>query len=158
MTGRLSAWLRSRSPRERALLAAAGALALLILGWAIVVVPFRDSLAASRTLHEANVSALALARAEAAARKAAPRPGPPLAAPIASVVAGTAAEAGFAEARVSPAGDGAARFTIGAARAQALLSWVGALEQRGIAVSSLRVEPNADRTVRAEILFQGGRP
>lgn len=158
MTARLSAWYRSRSPRERVLLAAALALALLILGWAIVAVPFRDSLAAARARHEASVGVLARARAEAEARRAAPQPGAPLGAPVATIVSGAAAEAGFAGAQVSPAGESGASFAIEAARAQALFAWIRALEQRGIAVSSLRVEPNADRTVRAAITFQGRRP
>ena len=90
----MNEWWQLRSARERTLLRVMAGLALLVLGWLLVVRPLADSLAGAKARHAAAVVALAeatgrheaLRRDDGAARV-------PL--PIDSLIAGSAGEAGF---------------------------------------------------------------
>jgi general secretion pathway protein M len=145
MRERFAFWWRARSPRERGLLAVMFALAALVVLWLLVVRPLSDALDAQKTRHAAAVVALSEARARTQGNAAA---GP--AGPVASLVGRTAAEAGFAGARVASEGPARSTVAIDAARPQALFTWLARLEQGGVVVTRLRAQANSDRTLAVE--------
>lgn len=150
-----SLWWRARSPREQRLLLVMLALAALVLGWLAVVQPLADALDGQKARHGAAVIALAEAKArDEAGRRTARRA--PVALPVDSLVGRSAAEAGFAGARIVSRGPARAGIAIDAARPQALFGWVARLEQEGLVVERLRAEANADRTLSAELAVRAG--
>jgi len=155
MSGGLILWWRGRTIREQRLLAVMAALAVLVLGWLLVVRPLGDALDSAKTRHGAAVVALGEARARAEARQRRPD-APPPALPIDGLIGQAAGEAGFTGARITAAGPARASVALDAARPQALFAWVAGLERRGLTVERLRAEANADRTVSAEIAFRAG--
>lgn len=155
MTENWLAWWSARSPREQRLLAVMGALIALILVWLLVVRPLAGALDAAKARHAAAVAALAEARARSpAARHAGPDRA---AAPVAARLRQSAAEAGFAAARIENAGPGQVSFAIDAARPPALFAWIAAIERSGIRVETLQARRNPDRTLRAEARFGRSR-
>jgi general secretion pathway protein M len=153
MSGGFSFWWRERSRREQLLLMVMAGLAALVIAWFLVVRPLSDRLDAAKTRYAAAAVMLGEARAREAQARAGAR-GPAVALPIDSLVAGTAAQAGFPSARVTPQGPAQASAAIDAARPQALFAWVLRLEQSGLAVERLRAQANSDRTLAAEIGFR----
>ncbi|MGE0179829.1 MAG: type II secretion system protein GspM [Sphingomonas sp.] len=145
-------WWRARSEREQRLLIVMAALALLVLGWLLVVRPLGDAFDRARERHGAAVVALAEARARTdpggGGRAAGP---PPL--PLDALVSRTAAEAGFSTARVTGGGAATARLTLDAARPQALFGWLARLEAQGVTIERLRARANPDRTIAVEAAF-----
>jgi general secretion pathway protein M len=144
-------WWSERSPRERRLLQVMFGLAVIVLGWLLVVRPLTDALDAAKTRHAAAVVALGEARARAAPGGA---PGAPAAGPADALVARTANEAGFTNARITSQGADRASVAVESARPQALFGWIARLEQSGLAVERLTTRINGDRTVAAEITFR----
>ena len=153
MTG-IAAWWRERSLREQRLLLVMSALLGLVLGWLLIVRPLSDALDSARQRHGAALIALAEARmrAEAAGRDRGRQPAVTL--PVDAMVGRTAAEAGFANARIAAQGPAAASFAIDAARPQAFFGWVAQLERQGLEVGSLRARANQDRTIAVEVAFR----
>jgi len=148
-------WWQARSARERRLLTIMGGLALLVLGWLLVVRPLGDRLEAAKARHGEAVVALAEARTRDEARRRAAGTGAVTAsAPIDSLLGQTAGEAGFTAARIAGQGPARATVAIDAARPQAFFGWVALLERRGLAVESLRARANPDRTLAAEVVFR----
>ena len=145
----MSMWWAERSRRERRLILVMLALAVVVLGWLMVVRPLSDALDAAKTRHAAATVALGEARARAA-QGAGPRAMAP-ALPIDSLIGRTATEAGFTGARIIGQGPMRASVAIDAARPQALFAWVLRLEQSGLVVERLRARANSDRTIAAEI-------
>ena len=144
-------WWQARSERERRLLIVMAALAALVLGWLLIVRPLGDALDRARQRHGAAVVALAEARARTdpgGGRAAGP---PPL--PLDALVSRTAAEAGFATARVTGGGPATARLTLDAARPQALFGWLARLEAQGVTIERLRARANPARTIAVEAAF-----
>lgn len=146
MTDNLLLWWQGRSPRERGLLAIMFVLFAVVLGWLMVVRPLSDGLDAARTRHDTAVVALAEARSRA--DTSGRRVSAPL--PIDSLIGRTAAEAGFAGARIAAQGPARASVTIDAARPQAAFGWLALLEGSGLVVERLHVQANSDRTLRVE--------
>lgn len=144
-------WWAERSPRERRLIQVMGGLALLVLGWLVVVRPLTDALDAAKTRHAAALTALGEARAR---RVPAATPTAPPAGPVDALVARTAGEAGFTTARITAQGPGRAMVALDAARPQALFGWVARLEQSGLVVERLTARPNSDRTLGAELTLR----
>ena len=157
MSARFLEWWRGRTQREQRLLAIMFGLAALVLAWLLVVRPLSDALDSARTRHGAAVLALAEARArEDSARLSAGRAPAEATLPIDAAIGRSAAEAGFAGARITGEGPRMASVAIDAARPQALFAWVARLEQSGLAVARLSASANGDRTVSAEIAFRAG--
>jgi len=148
MSDNFTFWWRARTARERALLLVMFGLMALLLGWLLVVRPLSDALDDAKTRHNAAVVALAEARARAQAGAVAGAAPSPL--PADSLIGRTAAEAGFAGARIAAQGPGRATIAIDAARPQALFAWVLRLEASGLAVERLRAQANSDRTLSVE--------
>jgi general secretion pathway protein M len=144
-------WWSERSLREQRLIQAMFGLALIVLGWLLVVRPLSDSLDAAKTRHAAAVVALGEARARTTPGAA---PGAPAAGPVDALVARTANEAGFTNARITSQGADRASVAVDAARPQVLFGWVARLEQSGLAVERLTARTNSDRTLAAEITFR----
>ena len=144
-------WWSERSRREQRLIQVMLGLALIVLGWLLVVRPLSDSLAAAKTRHEAAVVALGEARARTIPGAT---PGAPAAGPVDALVARTANEAGFTNARITSQGAERASVAVDAARPQVLFGWVARLEQSGLRVERLTARTNSDRTLAAEITLR----
>lgn len=147
-------WWRERSRREQRLIQVMVGLALIVLGWLLVVRPLLDGLDAAKTRHAAAVVALGEARARALPGTA---PGAPAAGPVDALVARTANEAGFSNARITSQGAERASVAIDSARPQVLFGWVARLEASGLRVERLTARANSDRTVAAEITLRKRR-
>jgi general secretion pathway protein M len=155
MTEPWLAWWSARSPREQRLLAVMAGLIALILLWLLVVRPLAAALDEAKTRHAAAVASLAQARARSPAAVAAGPDRPAL--PVAASLRRSAAEAGFAAARVESAGAGRVSFAIDAARPPALFAWIAEIERSGIRVETLQARRNPDRTVRVQARFGPSR-
>lgn len=155
MTERFRLWWAERAPRERRLLIVMFALLALVIGWLLIVRPLGNALEDARLRHDAAVEALANAKAQAVLAGRAPVSAtPPL--PIDSLLARTAADSGFANARITTQSPQQASVIIDAGRPQALFGWVGQLEGQGVVVDSLRARVNQDRTIYVEAAFRAG--
>jgi general secretion pathway protein M len=150
----MNAWWNARSERERWLVGTMLVLALILLGWLLIVRPLSDALDAARMRHGEAAVALALARARAEPSAAV---GPAASGPVDSIVARTAAAAGFPGARIASQGPGRAIVSLDAARPQALFGWVAQMEQQGLVVERLRAQANADHTLSAEMTLEARR-
>jgi general secretion pathway protein M len=148
----MSLWWAERSGRERRLILVMLALAVIVLGWLMVLRPLSDALDAAKTRHAAATLALGEARARLG-QGAGPRA---VAAtlPADSLIGRTASEAGFTNARIASQGPMRASVAVDAARPQALFAWVLRLEQSGLIVERLRARANSDRTIAAEIALR----
>jgi len=149
------AWWELRTVREQRLLLAMAALLALTLAWLLVVRPLDNGLADARERHARAVLDLAAARGQAERIAFLEKDGPlPPEAPLATAVGQRAAQAGFAEARVTP--DGAARVTVAidAARAQALFGFLAGMERDGLIVERLTARTNSDATLAAEAVVK----
>ena len=150
----MTIWWVDRSARERWLIGVMLTLVAALLGWLLIVRPLSDALDAAKARH-ANA---ALLLAEARARAHPPGGGgPAVAGPVDAIVQRTAADAGFAAARVAARGPGRAGVALDAARPQALFGWVVQMESRGLVVERLRAQANADHSVAAEMTLRGRR-
>ena len=147
-------WWSERSRREQRLIQVMLALAVLVLGWLLVVRPLIDMREAAKERHAAAVVALGEARARATPGAA---PGAPAAGPVDALVARTANEAGFTNARITSQGSERASVAVDAARPQVLFGWVARLEQSGLVVERLNARTNSDRTVAAELTVRKRR-
>ena len=141
-------WWTERSRREQWLIQVMLALALLVLGWILIVRPLGDSLDAAKTRHAAAVVALGEARARTLP---AASPGAPAAGAVDALLARSANEAGFANARITSQGAERASVALDAARPQVLFGWIARLEQAGLVVERLTARTNSDRTLAAEL-------
>lgn len=147
-------WWAERSRREQRLIQVMLGLAVLVLGWLLVVRPLLDMRDAAKERHAAAVVALGEARARATPGAA---PGAPAAGPVDALVARTANEAGFTNARITSQGSERASVAVDAARPQVLFGWVARLEQSGLVVERLNARTNSDRTVAAELTLRKRR-
>jgi general secretion pathway protein M len=147
-------WWSERSRREQWLIQVMLALALIVLGWLLVVRPLTDALDAAKTRHAAAVVALGEARARALPGAS---PGAPAAGPVDALVARTANEAGFTNARITGQGAERASVAVDAARPPVLFGWVARLEQMGLVVEHFTARTNSDRTLAAELTVRKRR-
>ena len=144
-------WWSERSRREQWLIQVMLGLAVIVLGWLLVVRPLADSLAAAKARHDAAVVALGEARAR---RTPGASPVAPAAGPVDALVARTANEAGFTNARITSQGSARASVAVESARPQVLFGWVARLEQSGLVVERLVARVNGDRTIGAELTLR----
>lgn len=151
MMAALKAYWGVRTAREQRLLLAMAALLAIVLAWLLVVRPVDAALADARARHARAVIDLAAARGQAERIAFLERSGPPPPeAPLATAVGQRAAQAGFAEARVTPDGAGRVTVAIDAARSQALFGMLAGLERDGLIVDRLTARMNSDATLAAE--------
>jgi general secretion pathway protein M len=153
MKAQLLDWWRQRSVREQRLLLVMVALLAVTILWLGIYRPIQDARSGARERHQQAVVRLAEMRAEAAAL----RPGPAaLSGPLASVVTQSATDAGFANAAVTPRGDGRVAVSIPSARPAPFFAWIASLEARGIVVEQLSARANADPTLAVAATLTGG--
>ena len=147
-------WWAERSRREQRLIQVMLVLAVLVLGWLLVVRPLMDMRDAAKERHAAAVVALGEARARTIPGAS---PGAPAAGPVDALLARTANEAGFTNARITSQGSERASVAVDAARPQALFGWVARLEASGLVVERLNARTNSDRTLAAELTLRKRR-
>lgn len=155
MTASIKAWFAALSLREKRLVLAAVALAIITLFWFGLVRPVSDGLADARVRHSTAVQRLAEIESQIESVKIMQRTRPaPISAPLETVVRERAAEAGFALANVSPQPNNGLQIAIAAARPAAFFAWVADLEASGILVESLSTSDNADQTISATLVLK----
>jgi general secretion pathway protein M len=147
-------WWRVRSVREQRLLLVMFALLAVTILWLGIYRPMLDALSGARERHQQAAIRLAEIRAGAAALKQGPAVALP--GPLASVVTQSAADAGFANAVVTPQGDRRVRVSIPSARPAPVFAWIASLEARGIVVEQLSARANADPTLAVDATLAGG--
>lgn len=143
-------WWAGRDQRERLLLSVMFALIGVLFLWLAVIRPINSGRETAQIrLNAASLDAgriAAVADALNRARKTAP---PSLTVTL-PVAVGQAAEAnGFTLSRLDGEGD-EVTIAISSARAQALFTWLRALEQQGIIVDKLTLRTNSDATLAVE--------
>jgi general secretion pathway protein M len=154
MTERLLLWYRARSRREQYLLLAGGAMAVLALGY-FLVVPLGDALESAKTRHADAVIRLGETQARIDAVKAAQADrAAPLGGPLETTVRMRANDAGFALTSVVPQGGDRVQIAIASARPGALIGWIADLEASGILVDRLGTTDNGDRTVAVQMTLK----
>jgi general secretion pathway protein M len=134
----LKAWWEALSLRERRLVGAM----LIILGgmilWLGIWRPVQNGLESSRTRYGEAVDTNASVRARMALLKGRPAPkGGAATGSMDQIVVQSAGELGLTLDRNTAQGQGRLSVSIGAARSGVLLSWLAALEERGISVETL---------------------
>lgn len=155
MTASIKRWFAALSLREKRLVLAAVALAIITLFWFGLVRPVSDGLADARVRHSTAVQRLAEIESQIESVKIMQRTRPaPISAPLETVVRERAAEAGFALATVSPQPNNGLQIAIAAARPAAFFAWVAGLEASGILVESLSTSDNADQTISATVVLK----
>ncbi|QLC21290.1 type II secretion system protein M [Parasphingopyxis sp. CP4] len=158
MMERIRIWFMAQSLRERWLIGVAGALAVIVLSWLLIIRPIDAMRESAKARHDAAV--LALARVEtrlAAIEDAAANPSPPLTGRITDIVTAEAVRVGFNTAQADAAGTDGARIVISAARPQTFFGWAVDMETRlGLHVEALVARPNADETLTVDVTFRSG--
>ena len=157
VTVRRNGWWAARTIRERRLVLFMLALLLLVLLWLLMVRPLIDARAAAEQRLNAAVTELARARSQAALRQ--PAAGPvrePVPLPLDGFLTQQAGEQGLTNLQVTAEGASRARIAIGAARPQAIFSWIGQLEARGVIVESLSARANSDQTITIDAMLRTG--
>jgi len=145
----LKNWWAGLSMRERWLVAVAGALALVVVGWAIgrpAVAAFVDL----ETRHQAAIEREG--RVAAKAELLGQKPAKSVASVVDSVqidqyLAQSAGEIGLTLDRNEARGDRQATVAIATAKAPVLTDWLAGLEGQGFVVDQLTITPAADGTV-----------
>ena len=150
-------WWRERSLREQRLLLVMSALLAITILWLGIYRPVQAALSSARERHQLSVVTLGEARAQAEALgqlSKADALGPT--GPLAPLVTQAANEAGFANATVAPQGDRRVSVSIPSARPAPVLSWIAALEARGIVVERLTARANSDPTLTVDATLAVG--
>lgn len=155
MTTAIKAWFTALSLREKRLVLAAVALAIVTLFWFGLVRPVSDGLADARVRHSTAVQRLAEIESQIESVKLMQRTRPaPISAPLETVVRERAAEAGFALVNISPQPNNGLQIAIAAVRPAAFFAWIADLEASGILVESLSTSDNADQTISATLVLK----
>ena len=149
MKAQFLAWWRARTLREQRLLLVMLALLAVTILWLGIYRPVQDALSAARERYQEAVVRLGEVRAQAAALRR--TRGLAASGPLAPLVMQAAADAGFANAAVTPQGDRRAAVSIPSARPAPFLSWIAALEARGIVVERLSARANSDPTLSVDL-------
>lgn len=143
-------WWMGRDQRERLLLGVMFALLGFLILWFAIIRPINSGLeSAEARLNAAGLDSGRIAAAtEGLAR--AQRTAPPALGVTLPVAVGQAAETnGFTLSRLDGRGE-QVTIAISSARAQALFTWLRALEQQGIIVDKLMLRTNSDATLAVE--------
>jgi len=149
MIDAVKSWWNGLSMRERWLVGVAGALAALVLGWALG----RPAVAAFADLESRHGAAIEReGRVAAKVQLLAQRPAKSLAAAVDATaidqyLAQSAGEIGLTLDRNEARGQGQATIVIATAKAPVLTDWLASLEEQGFVVDQLTITPAADGTV-----------
>lgn len=151
----LRLWFSGRSLRERRLILVAGALALLVLAWAVVIRPLGDALSDAQAREADAVLRLGGAQAAVDAIRAgqANRAASPTGA-LADIVRTSADQAGFALASLDPAGANRVRVGIASAKGGALIGWLARLERDGVLVDAAQLTDHGDHTLGVDLTLK----
>ncbi len=156
MTAALKSWWRARAARERLLLGGAGALALLVFGWLLLVRPQAMALNRANDRLDNAVERLADVRAAARRIRAAGHAAASANQPVDAVVGQSAVAAGLTVARIETSPEGVT-LAIDAVRPPALFGWLSALEtETGISVRRFSAQRNEDNTISTQMLLGRG--
>ena len=148
-------WFDGRSLREKRLLLAMAALAVLTLLWVGIILPVTDSLSSAKERHADAVVRMGETQARLAVLQDLQRDRPaPLGGPLDAIIRARANEAGFPLSLANPIGNDRIQIGIASARPGALLGWIGDLERAGILVDSLNITNNGDQTVAAQMTLK----
>jgi type II secretory pathway component PulM len=143
MIAALQLWWQGRSGREQFLLGSMMALLMVCIGWSGIWDPAQTArLAAEERLSRA-VAARNATLGQVAWIKSNKVPAT-ASVPLADLVTGSANEVGFVLVRSQLEGQNRLTIEIASARAQALLGWLEALNQRGIFVETANLAPKSD--------------
>lgn len=149
MIDAVKSWWNGLSMRERWLVGVAGALAALVLGWALG----RPAVAAFADLESRHGAAIEReGRVAAKVALLARRPAKSVAAAVDAVaidqyLAQSAGEIGLTLDRNEARGAAQATIAIATAKAPVLTDWLASLETQGFVVDQLTITPAADGTV-----------
>jgi len=148
-------WFIGLSQREKILIAVMGVLTALVLGYYVIVAPFIGAYEDAQSRYAEAIDRQAQVEAKVAALAAPVNADvQPVAGPLDVFISQNAGEAGFAVARLDPQGNGTVTLDISSARPTALFGWLATLENRGVAIEELSVNPGANDTVTAMILLR----
>ena len=148
----LRLWFAGRSLRERRLILAATALAVLVLVWVGIVRPLGDALSSARERQAEATQRLAETRVSVDAVRgirAVSLPGS-----LADAVRASADQAGFALAALDSQGADRVRVGIASARGGALVGWLARLERQGVLVDRAQLTDHGDRTVGVDLTLR----
>lgn len=157
----IASWWAGMSARDRRILLLGAALALPLLGWALVWQPLAAAREAARTAHAETAAQLAEVRLLAAQLTQRARHAPPTPAaqsPLAAVEA-AAREQGLLEALKRREADGASgvRLMLDNAPADALMRLLERLEQQhGLRATQAQIDPAGPGRVNATLTLQRG--
>lgn len=144
-------WWMGRDARERMLLGVMSALIGVLLLWLGVIRPINSMKAAAAIRLDTATRDAGRIAAAAEGLERARRTAPASLTVAVPVAVGQAAEAnGFTLSRLDGQGTDRATIAISSARAQALFTWLRALEQQGIIVDRLTLRTNSDATLAVE--------
>ena len=149
MMDAVKTWWLALSTRERWLVGVAGALALVVLGWAVgrpAAAAFFDL----ETRHRAAVEREGRVAAKVALLAQRPAKSAPSAVDAVAIdqfLAQSAGEIGLTLDRNEARGDRQATIAIATAKAPVLTDWLAGLEGQGFVVDQLTITPAADGTV-----------
>lgn len=152
MIAALKDWFLALSQREKIMIGVLGALCAMILGYYAIIAPFTSAYENAQSRYVEATERQARIAAKVAALTA-PADGTVklVAGPLDVFISQNAGEAGFAVGRLDPQSDGTVLLAIDAAKPTALFGWLSELENRGISVEELTVNPGANDTVTATI-------
>lgn len=143
MIASFNIWWAERNPRERVLVAVAGALLALVILWLGIARPVESGIRSAVEAHDIALDRNAAIRSRVAVLKDLPRaPATGSLGPIDQFVGQSAGEAGFTLERSQPQGMGRVDIAIASARPRALFGWLAALEGQGLSVETLVVQPS----------------
>jgi general secretion pathway protein M len=152
---RLRPWFDTRSLREKRLIAAMLALAVLTAIWAGIIRPVGDALSSARERHADAVVRLANTQAALdTLRGIQARRSRPLTGSLVDTVRAAASEAGFVLANLDQQAPDRVHVGIQSARAGALVGWLARLERSGVLVDNARLTDNGDRTVGVDLTLK----
>ena len=150
----MKAWFEGRSLREKRLLVAMAALAVLTLIWLLLIRPLGDALSAARERHAEAVVRLGETASAVAAIRTGARAAPPLTGTLADTVRQQAASAGFTIDTLDEEDASRIRVGIAGARPAALVPWLARLEAAGVLVDSATLTDKGDRTVGVQLVLK----
>lgn len=151
----LRTWFAGRSLREKRLLLAMLALAVLTLVWGGIVRPVGDNLSSARTRLDDAITRQATTQAALdAVHAAGPLGAAPTGTTLADAVRARADAAGFVLASLDQPAPDRVHVTIQSARPGVLAGWLARLERSGVLVDSAALTDNHDTTVAVDLVLK----
>lgn len=148
-------WFVGLSQREKILVGIAAALLVGLIGYYGIARPMSDAMTAAEQRYMDAVERRARIDAKVAALRQ-PIDGSvaKFSGAIDAFIGQSAGETGIAVASVTPQSDSRANMVVESARPTALFGWLARIEQQGVTVESLTIEPAANGTVSATMTLR----